>query len=394
MTDHIDLDRARREAKRLLADARRGEPTARARLRADRPPRLADAQHAVALAHGMRTWPDLVHTHADAGTRLRRAATAGDDDALRALLEAGAPPNATDRRTGHTALLAAAAADQLDTVGVLVTWVPVDLHARDRYGRSALDLARRGSPVAAVLASCGLGAPRPPLGDEHAERADAAAVALLDHVARAPGVERSGLGDGFVARTGLADNTRNGVVCSRLPAGVDVSAVVARVAGIPACWYVDEGTDPADLRAQLEGAGCRAERSAVHMAGELDDLAGGRSARVEEVSEARHLVHLDADEARLLAAAGPPLRHFVIEGSAGLTTFTAGETVLGVHLRVDRAQRRRGLATMLVRHALAVAGDAGCTHAVLAPTAASVAFYERLGFTLERSRPDRWYYLP
>ena len=94
--DRIDLDRARREAKQLLAAARRGEPDALARLRADRTPRLADAQHAVARTHGDARWVDLVHAHHDAGAALRDAALAGDDDALYALLEAGAPPNARD----------------------------------------------------------------------------------------------------------------------------------------------------------------------------------------------------------------------------------------------------------------------------------------------------------
>ncbi|HJY26355.1 MAG TPA: GNAT family N-acetyltransferase [Actinomycetes bacterium] len=52
------------------------------------------------------------------------------------------------------------------------------------------------------------------------------------------------------------------------------------------------------------------------------------------------------------------------------------------------------IATQLMKHALAVARSDGCTHAVLPPTAATIPFYERLGFRLERLRPDHWYYLP
>ena len=390
----IDLERARREAKQLLAAARRGEREAVERLRADRAPRLADAQYAVARAHGYARWVELVDAHEDAGAALRRAALAGDEVEMYALLEAGAPPNARDARTGRTALLLAAAADQLDAVSALVGWVPVDRFARDRRHRSALDLARPGSAVAAVLASCGLGAPRPPLGDRYAAHADAAEVALLGHLARAPGVERHDLGDGFVVRTGLQDNSRNGVVCSHVPMGTDIDAIVAGFAGLPAQWHVADANEPPDLPARLEAAGCHPERAAVHMAAELDDLASAISADVREVRQAIDLVHLDPDEARLLAAAGPPLRHFVVDGVGGLTTFAAGSTLLGVHLRVQRAARRRGHARALIRHAVAVGRVDGCTHAVLAPTRATVTLYERLGFALERSLPDRWYYLP
>jgi GNAT superfamily N-acetyltransferase len=130
------------------------------------------------------------------------------------------------------------------------------------------------------------------------------------------------------------------------------------------------------------------------MVAELADLPVAASPAVSEVTAAAHFGHLDADEAHLLAAAGPPLRHYTIGGSAGMTAFAWEEVVLVEHLRVDRACRRRGLATQLMKHALAVARNGGCTHAVLAPTRATVPFYERLGFRLERSRPDHWYYLP
>jgi GNAT superfamily N-acetyltransferase len=369
--NHVDLDRARREAKQLLAAARRGEPEALARLRADRAPLLADAQHAVACAHGYARWADLVRAQHDAGAALRKAALAGDDDALYALLEAGAPPNARDPRTGRTALLCAAAADQLDAVSALVGWVPVDRYSRDRRQRSALDFMGPVLAVAAVRALGGFGAPRPPLGARYAAQADAAELALLTHLARAPGVERHDLGDGVVVRTGLPDNSRNGVVCSRLPLDADVVAIVAGFAGLPARWYVSDANEPFDLPDRLEAVGCRAERTAVHMAAELDDLGGAMSTDVREAHDAIDLVHL-----------------------AGLTTFAAGSTLLGLHLRVERAQRRRGHARTLIRHAAAVGLADGCTHAVLAPTPATITLYERLGFVLERSLPDRWYYLP
>lgn len=62
----LDPDQLRRRAKELLRAARAGDPAARTRLAAhtgDRPARLSDAQHAVAVAAGYRGWTDLVRDH-------------------------------------------------------------------------------------------------------------------------------------------------------------------------------------------------------------------------------------------------------------------------------------------------------------------------------------------
>ena len=395
MNGRIDLDRARRDAKAVLAAARDGDPDARAQLRSDREPRLADAQHVVALALGAPSWPALVRRQRELGGALIEAARVGDGEAVYALLDAGAPANARDRQSGGTALHVAAAADQLDAVSALVGWVPMNLRAVDARRRTALDVARPGSPVAAVLVSCGLGEPRPALGDAHAERAWAAEVALLAHLGRGPGVETRLIGDGFAVRTGLHDNSRNGVVCSRLGSDDELDDLLTWLGAVPAQWLVGADIDPPDLRDRLERAGCRAERSAVHMAAGLDGLDVALAAEVVEVFAAAPLLpHLDADEAALLIGAGPPLRHFVIGDQGAITTFVAGRTLLGVRLHVAPRHRRRGVARTLVRHALAEARADGCTHAVLAPTPATVPFYERFGFTLERWLPDRSFYLP
>lgn len=391
----INLDRARREAKALLAAARAGDHNARARFRPDRPLRLSDALHLVAQDYGARRWADLVQAVEDPGAALRRAARRGDDDLVNALLEAGAAPNSRDPRTGRTALLIAAAADQLDTVSRLVTWVPVDLCAVDRQGRDALDLARPDSPVAAVLSSCGLGPTKQRrIGDEFAEVALQAELALFDHLSHAPGAHREAVGDGYWFRTGLADNTRNAVVCGRLPSDVTVGSVLDRLQGAPACWY--PGIEPADgdLARQLEAAGAQAEHAAVHMAAPIADVVGVFSPEVREARHPSELVHLDRDEAEFLAAAGPPLRHLVIGEVAGLTMFLAGSTALGINLKVSRPHRRRGLARTLLQHAIDLARREGAEVAVLSPTAATIPLYERLGFAVERSRPGAWWYLP
>ena len=389
----INLERARREAKALLADARAGNPAALARLPSGRLSQLADAQLVIARGYGFRSWAELVRGTEDPGGALRRAARLGDDELLYALLEAGAPANSRDPRTGRTALLEAAAADQLDTLAALVGWVPTDKFAVDRRGHNALDLARADSPVAEVLSSCGLGPAQPTIGDTFAVTAHAVEVAFVDHVSRAPGMMRASVGDGFVFRTGMGDNTRNAVVCSQLPSDRSVASVIALLEGVPAIWYTGPSA-ATSLRQELEQAGARPERNAVHMAARLDDLDGQRSSDVTEVHADGDLVHLDADEAALLAAAGLPMRHFTIDGVAGITVFTSGSTMLITHLGVTKPRRRRGLARCLVRHAVAIAQHDGLEVAVVEPTPATVPLYQKFGFVLERALADALYYLP
>lgn len=63
-----DLDLLRRQAKRLLRQAKEGDPGALRLPRADRPPQLADAQYAVAKVVGFPSWPALVHAVGSAGS--------------------------------------------------------------------------------------------------------------------------------------------------------------------------------------------------------------------------------------------------------------------------------------------------------------------------------------
>ncbi|HEX3833339.1 MAG TPA: ankyrin repeat domain-containing protein [Solirubrobacteraceae bacterium] len=80
----LDLDQARRQAKELLRAASSGDVQALLRFRADRPPRLADAQAAVAGDLGFRSWPALVRS------LLLAAVEDGDVERLRALMADGA----------------------------------------------------------------------------------------------------------------------------------------------------------------------------------------------------------------------------------------------------------------------------------------------------------------
>ena len=502
MERRIDLDRARRDAKVLLRAAQHGDSEALSRVRSDRAPRLADAQHAVARELGEPSWPALVrrvgaqlaadvdellalvfageHHAAITLTRARpalaqqlcsksavaliKAAWEGRADAVYTLLELGLPANTRDPGSGGTALHVAARLGWLDVVGVLVGWVPLDRQARDAVGANALDACIEGSArapsevepaggdhflVAEVLAANGLrptpGAvghmseklagwlgqlPAKPagpeqLGEELDERAWAADVALFDYVSRSPLAERRDFGEGFAFRTGLFDNTRNGVVYGRLP----VDAVDERIGELlawlgeynaPAQWMVSQQTQPVDLREHLERAGCRPERSAVYMAARLSnrDLSDRRlpeGVEIALVCDRNELAEagagadtLDDDpeqrerELALLTSLGladeRPLRHHAarLRGRpVGIaSTFLESSTLSLVELAVAATERRRGIGRALILHTLREGIAAGCTLALLSATRATTPFYEKLGFRLGRLPPDRAFYTP
>jgi ankyrin repeat protein len=90
----LDLSQARRRAKELLRAAQSGDEAALARMRPDRAPRLADAQHAIANDLDFPSWPALVaHVEASQGDREERrrrlvsAALEGRPDIAERLLE-------------------------------------------------------------------------------------------------------------------------------------------------------------------------------------------------------------------------------------------------------------------------------------------------------------------
>src|SRR3954465_5591147 len=229
--ERIDLDRARRDAKALLRAARAGEVV----LRADRAPVLADGPRAGAVELGFASWPALVL--GVRGSALLAAAGAGRAEEVYRLLVDGAPANARDA-AGRTAPPLAAGGGGGGGVGGgggggggrrgrrLGAGRP--RRARRRRPRALERRPRRGEdPRAARAAGRGRRARRaggagPRRGEPPAEaaprgelawRADAALFSLL---AGSPAASRRAVGDGFAFRTGLRDNTRNGIVCSRV----------------------------------------------------------------------------------------------------------------------------------------------------------------------------------
>ena len=150
-------------------------------------------------------------------------------------------------------------------------------------------------------------------------------------------------------------------------------------------------------------------RSAVHMAARIADLdlsprREPAELEIAGVHDAESLLQAldDPDDARLWASLalqdGASLRHYAAL-LAGRTVGMISILIDGVNaevleLVVDASERRRGIGTALVLHALREAAAAGCEAATIGPTPATVPFYEALGLVLEPYPPDRCYYTP
>jgi GNAT superfamily N-acetyltransferase len=202
---------------------------------------------------------------------------------------------------------------------------------------------------------------------------------MLALLARSPLTETRVVGDGFAVASGQRDNSRNGVVCSRLPvasADREITAVLSWLGEreVRAQWLVAGETEPADLGERLQRAGCEPERAVVQMAERLvaldlspRPLPSGLEIRpiADDASLAQGLD--DRDDTRLLAALGlddtAPVRHYAALLSArtvGVTSVLIDGTTLEVFaLEVSRSERRRGVGRALLLHALREGRAAG-----------------------------------
>jgi GNAT superfamily N-acetyltransferase len=395
----MDLKRARREAKGLLKAARNGDPAALARIGAGPAPKLADAQRALAHELGERSWPRLVR-RAELGAALVEAAGERDVAAIRALLRLGAPLDARGP-LGGTALHHAARTGDATAVRVLLAHgadphdVSPETHSTplawaahgsrhappggDHVAAAELlfaagarpdaDMAREAAGELAEWLEAHRDDPGLPVG-RWGELSHAAAVEWLRRLAAAPGAATRSVGDGFAVRTGGDSNTDNGVVCSRVDP-VAIPQAIAFLDGAPGRWLTEAVTDPPDLGRRLQRAGARTERTAVTMGGRVADL---------ELPAPAADVH-DAAEA------GPARR--AVAGDRGAVEWLAmGRLVSIERLYVGEAHRGRGLGRALIAHA-----TSGAAEVVLAPTPDTIAYYQRLGFTLERCPRERCFYL-
>ncbi len=245
-------------------------------------------------------------------------------------------------------------------------------------------------------------------GDPHGwgERELAAHVAYLRALASTPWSTTLPVGDGFAVRTGAPSNAENGVVCGAASAE-EIAAALAFLRGVPAQWVAPPNA--AALVADLVAAGAEPERAAVTMGAEVAALRLGDAPPPEDVSVARAAL---ADDLVALATAwrwldpeddpaswraslhAPGVAHYLAsrhgEPAGFLTTFTTGDTIVGLQLEVPVAQRRHGIGGALVRAALA---ETSARYAIAAPTITSRPYLVGLGFTLVPCPPERVLYL-
>ncbi|HEX4344987.1 MAG TPA: GNAT family N-acetyltransferase, partial [Solirubrobacteraceae bacterium] len=419
------------ELDRLLGDCLRG----------DRPAALARV-----AAH-----PELAAEGRDElGAALVTAAAEGRVEAIALLADIGAPLEtrgdlggtalhhaAWNGRGGSVDILLRRGADPLapapePAAGTPLAWAAHGSRHAGGGGGAYEGIGRRlvaegdvRDPALAEVATGGLAdwlagreqepAPVPAAGAiDHGARYAAIDVARLRALAASAAATVLPVGDGFAVRTGVLDNTLNGVVCDACDEAA-VAEAIAWLDGLPACWHVTEGSA---LGPALVAAGSRSERDAVVMGAPAASLALDRPDTpwaITRVTDADALGAwlvlfeqtgmLEGPSARaaydavlhvLALHRGSPFTllaaHDGDELVGGIGTFRDGPTLLVEHLAVADGVRRRGIGRALIATALGAAP--GVDEVVLGPTPTSIPFYERLGFVLQRLPHDRIYYLP
>jgi ankyrin repeat protein/GNAT superfamily N-acetyltransferase len=382
------------------------------------------------------------------GRALAIAAGEGRVEATALLLDAGAPLDARgdlggtplhqaawQGRGGTVDLLLRRGADPLavappPTESTPLAWAAHGSRHASAHGDAYLGIGRRlvsegasRDPSLAEVATGGLadwlagidddepGPPPAPGAPDLGELAWQLQVEQLRVLASLPGVASRPVGDGLAVRTGIEDNTLNGVVCD--VTDEDVEDVVAWLGGLPAQWYVGRGTS---MDARLLAAGARPERQAVMMGALVADLDldGGRRHEIRPVvSEDDLAAWLDVaadwglvDGPQGARAYGDLFRkvldsahafrmHVAWEGELAIGSIASrrhAEAVSIDHLGVRQGSQRVGVGRALIRRALEA--EPAADTVVLAPTPSSIPFYERLGLVLQRFPAERSYYLP
>ncbi|EEP74921.1 hypothetical protein MCAG_05248 [Micromonospora sp. ATCC 39149] len=183
-------------------------------------------------------------------------------------------------------------------------------------------------------------------------------------------------GDGFVAARFARYPVLNNAVLLRpdaLPAALAVFAGTVQYA----VWSADEET-----AAVIEAAGLRRDMTTVPMCCDLRDvpLSGGADDGVLEEVAPEVVAELTEVDPALLRGV-PGLWTFVTEGhESGLVLIPVGTDVNVSFVTTRESARRRGLATVVLRRALARARDRGFVTASLQSTAMAERLYTRAGF--------------
>lgn len=352
------------------------------------------------------------------------ACVSGDAEGAR-VLATQHPEAARLVRTSEAHLLAEMArAGRREAVAALLA-IGVRADARGASGETPL-LATTHPAIAALLIAHGADPHKKPPADvprgdepDYAELAWEMETAYLRHLATSPLAEVRSCGDGFAVITGVADDTENGVVCSRLEGGEE--EVLAWLRGAPAQWFVGRESD---LGPRLVAAGASPERTAVVMGADVERLAPGRAPApaptrtaatppglaivpvrdqpaLAEWMRAAGQTALDADEpelarrAAVIASLGlhedAPLQLRLARRDGqtiGIVSwFVHGDVALGHHLGVLAHERRGGVGR-------ALAQAVGARTIIVAPTPDTIGFYRLLGCVLRQALRDRSFYVP
>ncbi|HEY7073825.1 MAG TPA: GNAT family N-acetyltransferase [Solirubrobacteraceae bacterium] len=305
------------------------------------------------------------------GTALHHAAWMGAPEVVQFLLAHGADPHDVSPETHSTPLGWAAHGSHHAPPGGDHVAAAELLFAAG--AKPDADMVHEANGDTAEWLEAHLDDPGVPIG-RWGELSHAARAEWLRRLAAAPGAATRPVGDGFAVRTGSDSNTDNGVVCSRVDPN-EIPAAIAFLEGAPGMWLTEPETDPPDLGRRLQRAGARTERTAVTMGARTADL------------------NLDAPPADIRDADDHGPAHRAQAWRDGrpvgdVAWMPWGRVVSVERLEIQEEHRGQGLGRALLAHATRDAAEA-----VLAPTPDTIAYYERLGFALERCPRERCFYL-
>lgn len=248
----------------------------------------------------------------------------------------------------------------------------------------------------------------PPSRNDWPQLAAANEAELLAHLGTAACATSHRAADLTWVVTGVAVETYNGVIWTRLsPTDADeqVPALVDqfRMQELPAIWRIDATTEPSDLAGRLNELGCRPVPDDVCMGAGLTSLARemsrfpgltvDRATTTAELDDWLDIWSAASGEPRVPRAllyqgldvgARQPLHHYVarIDGRpAGVAELFLGQRAAGLYsLAVAPSFRGRGIGTALVLTPLMVARTLGYDVAVVHPAKETRAMFEHLGF--------------
>jgi len=330
-----------------------------------------------------------------AADRFSRACWRGDEATARALGNEGVLED--------EALIWAARAGNLAAVELLIDLGGAPINRRGHGGMPALEYARRQGHTAVERALLARGANpdihKPPFVQAVTRHGldTRLHAAWIRHLATTiPNADVWAVGDGLGLRTGVDNNTWNGVVASQA-SSAEVAATLDRLNDAPAIWTIPDG---GTLGRELVAAGADQETTAIIVQGERTQLMLDRPkppgltfARADAESWAalgdeglQADTTLAGDALRLVAARQDER----VVGVAAL--LVDADAALLVDLLVCAGHRHCGIGSALVAHLLTDAPD---VQVLLAePTPDSQPFWRLLGLRPASATPRTTYYLP